>query len=463
MASPPAGSPPSSTPLALPRQRPGAPGGLSLALPKSRKPSLAPSTGSAHPLRQTSFPPPDSLEAQHQAAEDHALREFSPGDGEDLDDISDTEITSAVSGPTGDAAFVGQKRKRGGEKKGRGRHTKSQSVRMGSASVVNGDDGRSTTAGKRGGTAGAASLVNGEAEDDEDDEDEGDVGVNAADGAFNAQTLEQDNQRRYLFREAVNQDHQDRYDAYNRVKLKNSDVKRLVNQTLSQSVPPNVIAVVQAYTKMFAGMLIEGAREVQTEWMAAYPKRPDDGDCRAYKRLKLMQEEAEEEEEEEEDKVEEIEEGEKDKQAPKENGEKIPNGQPSSPEDVKPVNLDAIAESDPSRPSSSSKTQDTSQTQPDSQTNGQPNGTSQSQTNGEKKTEVDEDVLEDLDYAQPGAWGLSKYVDECDRGPLLPDHLRESLRRYKKSRGGGTVGFTAISLERPEVAAPRMGGKRLFR
>lgn len=59
--------------------------------------------------------------------------------------------------------------------------------------------------------------------------------------------------------------------------------------------------------------------------------------------------------------------------------------------------------------------------------------------------------------------GLKREIAECDRGPLLPDHLREALRRYKASRFGGVVGFTGHSLEGKEVAAPKMGGKRLFK
>ena len=37
-------------------------------------------------------------------------------------------------------------------------------------------------------------------------------------------------------------------------------------------------------------------------------------------------------------------------------------------------------------------------------------------------------------------------VHERDRGPLTPDHLREALRRYKKDREGGGAGFMGMSL-----------------
>ena len=39
-----------------------------------------------------------------------------------------------------------------------------------------------------------------------------------------------------------------------------------MNQTLSQSVPVNVIMAVKACAKVFAGEIIEGARKVQSQW-----------------------------------------------------------------------------------------------------------------------------------------------------------------------------------------------------
>ena len=52
-----------------------------------------------------------------------------------------------------------------------------------------------------------------------------------------------------------------------------------------------------------------------------------------------------------------------------------------------------------------------------------------------------------------------------DRGPLLPDHLREALRRYKRDGEGGGAGLAGVSLGLgvPGAGAARLGGKRLFR
>lgn len=444
MASPPnsARSPPGPASATLPRQRPG---GLSLALPsKARKPSLAPSSASSHPLRQTSFPPSDSLEAQHQAAEDKELR-FSP-DGDDLDDDDlDSEIQSAISGP----ADGGLKRKRG-DKKGRGGRPggRGTASRKGSVSVLGGESGR-----RKGGrsTTGAPSVITGgsgqDAEDSDDDHDDG-LGARGEAFTMDPAELDRDNQRKYMFREAVPKEHQDRYDAYNKVKLRTADVRRLVNATLSQSVPQNVVTVVGAYTKMFAGTLIEIAREVQAEWLAVQPQRADGGEQDAYKRLKLMTGREEIGDDDEEEGSDETLQAEKNKSAtPAKSKSPGPKTEPKSPSSKVATDLPEA-----------------------SQPNGLPNGTQTTEgtcTPEKHKNKDDDDELPD-DFAnvQPGAWGLSKLVEECDRGPLQPDHLREALRRYKKSRSGGSVGFTGISLygmENRDVAASRMGGKRLFK
>lgn len=50
-------------------------------------------------------------------------------------------------------------------------------------------------------------------------------------------------------------------------------------------------------------------------------------------------------------------------------------------------------------------------------------------------------------------------------GPLLPDHLREALRRYKKNGEGGGAGVegTSLGLGLSGSGVMRLGGKRLFR
>ena len=50
---------------------------------------------------------------------------------------------------------------------------------------------------------------------------------------------------------------------------------QLVNTTVSQSVPPAVILAVKSVTKQFAGILVEMARQVQAEWIAAGEEQAD--------------------------------------------------------------------------------------------------------------------------------------------------------------------------------------------
>ena len=320
--------------------------------------------------------------------------------------------------------------------------------------MLGGEGGR-----RKGGrsTTGAPSVVTGgsgqDAEDSDDDHDDG-LGARGEAFTMDPAELDRDNQRKYMFREAVPKEHQDRYDAYNKVKLRTADVRRLVNATLSQSVPQNVVTVVGAYTKMFAGMLIESAREVQAEWLAVQPQRADGQEHGAYKRLKLMTGREEvEKDDDENDETDETLQPEKAKSAtPAKSKSPGPKTEPKSPSSKVATDL-------PEAPSSAS------------QPNGLPNGTQTTEATStpekhKKKDDEDEELPDDFANVQPGAWGLSKLVEECDRGPLQPEHMREALRRYKKSRSGGSVGFTGISLygmENRDVAASRMGGRRLFK
>lgn len=258
--------------------------------------------------------------------------------------------------------------------------------------MVNGGDDR---------TKRNTSGVGVEGEEDEDDDDDDDALIGNERGNFFEQDRFIANDRaRIDLHQQMSVFQQERHDSWHRAKLRTADVRRLVNQTLSQSVPVNVVTVVQAYTKMFAGILIEGAREVQSEWMAVEPTRADGGPNPAAQKLRYE------------------------------------NNQENTDQDRIKAPGKALA-----------------------------NG-----TNGHldsDDTEVDEPTdVEDVkgpEIPTDNNLGLRTLIEECDRGPLLPDHLRESLRRYKQSRYGGTVGFTGLSLEGRDVAAVRHGGRRLFR
>ncbi len=420
MASPPsAHSPPGPSPLALPRQR------LALALPggapsKKRKPSIASNNSSAHPLRQTSFPPESNyLGSQHQ----EALARYSPSQAShgSPDDFSDSELVSAISGPAGAGEDGPPRKRKRGEKRTRGRGGRQSTARAGSTSLINGEDG---TPARRV----ATSPDHGDEEDDDDEEEDG-TGVGGGrvplyeGGQMSAVEFDTDAKQKAMFRQLLHtvdrqpitepgregiiyRDMVDRYDTYGRTSLRKPDVRKLVNQTLSQSVPANVVTVVSTYTKTFAGMLLEEARKVQAEWMAAEEKRADGERNSAFERLKKMRQHN----------------AVVDSQASKENTNGT-NGHVKVEQSSSPT----LAGSQADVPSS------------------------ENTLNGESAVRT------------CGAGGLSSVIEECDRGPLQPDHLREALRRYKKSRKGGGVGYTGLSLEGQQSTAPRLGGRRLFR
>jgi transcription initiation factor TFIID subunit 11 len=297
-----------------------------------------------------------------------------------------------------------------------------------------------------------------------------------------------------------------------------------------------------AYTKMFAGMLIESAKEVQDEWLAAEEKRPDGEESRIFKRLRMMQpdledeEKDEDEDEDEDDVMEEVQEKEQSAEVEKRTAEEdqvgaakadkkdaakktLDNGAASTDnvdqimddtDTVAPDKNDANAEKPfeetagssegtkvkteestdppikleskeddqpmPDPPSieidkSTSENQSQPTTQPDSNTTTIANSTQETEIKRDppppqkdsSNNSFDDDEVTSAANVQPGAGNLAKFMDEVDRGPLLPDHFREAVRRYRKARDGGTTGFTGLSLEGRENAAVRAGGKKLFR
>lgn len=67
----------------------------------------------------------------------------------------------------------------------------------------------------------------------------------------------------------------ERYATYRRIRLKRETVRKLVNQTLSQSVPQPVIVAVTSYSKSFIGELIDRALTVRDEWAAVRTHLPN--------------------------------------------------------------------------------------------------------------------------------------------------------------------------------------------
>lgn len=339
-------------------------------------------------------------------------------------DISDSEITSAISGVTGnagDGSGVGKKRKRG-EKRTRGRPPKGAAPN---------DDARSTT-----GTQKGAASTTGKADEaeEEDEEDEDDAAAGRAMLDESAAQMEEADRRGKEFLLHMPEWQLERHGTWKRAKLKTNNVRTLVNQTLSQSVPANVITVVSAYTKMFAGLIVEGARDVQAEWLAVAEKRPDGEDNHVVKKLRGEipgpQEKAK-----------------TDKSKTTDNGD---NGDKADGMDVD-EDVAVKNEVESPKPSDVPHTDDT---QPDTDED-------VTATNGHHSTANGDG--ESAPKMREASMGVRRHIEEVDRGPLLPDHLREALRRYKRAQYGGTVGFTGLSLEGKDNAAARMGGRKLFK
>ena len=327
MASPPttssaAPSPPATTttPLALPRQRPRLALPIGAAPRRPPPPPTASATAPRHPLHQTSFPPQHDLRDSQAAA----LRHYSPiataGADDDEDDelISDSEIVSAISGPVGDDDGTGTGPGAGGS--GRRRSTAGSIVgkkrKRGTKASAGGARGRpvprlSEDGQSRRGAGDDAEADDDDDEDDEDDDDDdgGDAPAGASGrlptyegGQLTGAEQEAEQRRKALFRRhmvrvdglgaahaarrgTTRADLGERYDAWNRARLRPGDVRRLVNHSLGQSVPANVVTVVSAATKMFAGLLVEAARDVQAEWMAVQPMRADGRPNPVFRRL----------------------------------------------------------------------------------------------------------------------------------------------------------------------------------
>ena len=75
-------------------------------------------------------------------------------------------------------------------------------------------------------------------------------------------------------------------------------------------------------------------------------------------------------------------------------------------------------------------------------------------------------AFDDLTSAAQSSAGPKTHAEHPkELGPLLPDHFREALRRYKRDGEGGGTGLTGVSvgLGTTGSGSARLRGKRLFR
>lgn len=204
---------------------------------KRRKASMAPLNFSslAHPLRQTSFPP----ERTSQSPKGHSR---SPS----------VDRMSIVSG----SVATNKKKK---TRTGKSKDMENTPV---SGVFLSPDTSKGTT----------DKVFNDVNMDDEEEELNQELAVNTNEN-FKEERVKEE-RRRHLLTRAFNKEQWQRYEAWRSSKLSDSVVRRIVNQTLSQSAPQQVILAVRSVAKVFAGDMIERARKVQTEWLEISGENP---------------------------------------------------------------------------------------------------------------------------------------------------------------------------------------------
>jgi transcription initiation factor TFIID subunit 11 len=212
------------------------------------------SAASNHPLRQTSFPPPEHASA-----------------------IVGTPRFSRS--PSVDTMSLASASVAGGTKKKRGRKSK---AKLGDDESVVGGKAKSAVSGTSGGRKRKQSVVSA------DEEEEGGEEMAVEMVARTQEERQKEVEHRAMLVRALDPEQFERYEAWRSVKLPDATVRRvsflgsimqrvrvdtdslqIVNQTLSQSAPASVILAVKSVAKIFAGEMIEGARQVQDQWIGA--------------------------------------------------------------------------------------------------------------------------------------------------------------------------------------------------
>lgn len=167
----------------------------------------------------------------------------------------ESDDLSVITGSQSAAASVAG----GPKKRGRKKKTEATSVRGG------GKPGQTDTASRAEG-----------ADDEGDDEEDADLDAGDDDMVDEGAKIDQlaEKKKIAVLLDAFNADQSERYNNYRRAKLKKETVRKITNQTLSQSVPPSVVTTINGFTKVFIGTLVERARDIQRQRVSAQPIMP---------------------------------------------------------------------------------------------------------------------------------------------------------------------------------------------
>jgi len=285
--------------------------------------------------------------------------------------------------------------------RGRGRPRKSLQVTDDDAR--NARDGGSTTGGTRNRDSQAKSVIsaarsavarNEEEEQEEDDDEEDEVPEGDDTHADEQKRMDE---KVNVLQTQMTKAQAERWNSLRGAALSIKAVRRIVNQTVSQSVNDPCVKFVQWTSKAFATEIVERAREVQSEWAVAL-----DVGIQREKAARLRRVKEKELELEEKEKVGKIE--------------------------------------------------------------GDGNGDG----DGAGLFELERRAMQaEIKRLREEA---EKYIPNKHKGGILPDHLREALRRYKADGDGGGFGFDGLSHPLMGVqgaVAWRVGdgasGQRLFR
>ncbi|CRG87339.1 hypothetical protein PISL3812_04356 [Talaromyces islandicus] len=398
-------SPPPTTPNPLNPRKRGSISSTASAAAASKRPRM-------HPLRQTSFP-----------------TGMEPGSSRAASDAG--SVTGSFTGSLGGTSTADGPKKRGRKKKGDKDRDDVSRV---------GGDGRSTRVGSldpdtmsvRDGAGGGGAAGGGdEAGDEEEEQDvEGEL-LGATEGFLDLAT---EKKNLAVLTNSFTPLQADRYEKWNRTRLRKETLRRIVNHALSQSVPQSVVTVINGFTKVFIGELIEKARTVQEEWAEAF----DAVARETWEREQAEIEKAAAAKTEAENKAKA--EADADKTDIKEEEQK-PNGVTRDSQSVTP-SRDIPAMLSPAKAPADHQSPYASMTSTGQQING---GSSATVTRREFVPPVNP-----------------------HRAQLLPDHIREALRRYRRNGEGGGTGMSGLSQPNVGVRGAFTwqigpGRQRLFR